>query len=264
MTTEKNSVFLTEKQISSYQADGFLFIPELFTPDEVNQLKTAIQEVLTANREEVDKELASDQLRCAFACHTYNETFRRLSQHPKIVEPVRQLLEGDIYMHQFSIQPKVAFEGEAWDWHQDYSAWKNLDGMPDTRAVNTGLLIDEVNQFNGPLYFIPGSHRYGLQKAVKTKVRRFPAVCLENNTVSELIAQGGLYSPQGPAGSLWIFHPNLVHASGANMSPWGRTIITQCYAHIDNAIQSPTRPEWVAHTDCTPIFPMAEDCLLAE
>jgi ectoine hydroxylase len=263
MNTEKQSLFLSEEQISSYQTDGFLFIPELFTPDEVDKLKTAIKEVLTANREEVDKEAASDQLRCAFACHTYNDIFHRLSRHPRIVEPVRHLLGGEIYMHQFSVQPKVAFEGEAWDWHQDYSAWKSLDGMPDTRAVNTGLLIDEVNEFNGPLYFIPGSHRHGLQKSVKTKIRRFPAACLENDRVSELISQGGLYSPKGPAGSLWIFHPNLVHASSANMSPWNRTIITQCYAHVHNGIQSPTRPEWVAHTDCTPVTPMGEDCLLA-
>lgn len=262
MATEKNSVSLTKEQISSYAADGFLFIPELLTPEEISRLKIAIKEVLSANREEVDKESASDQLRCAFACHTYNDTFRRLSRHPKIVEPVRQLLEGDIYMHQFSVQPKVAFEGEAWDWHQDYDGWKNLDGMPDTRAVNTGLLIDEVNQFNGPLYFIPGSHRHGLQKSIKTKVRRFPSASIENSNVSRLIAQGGIYSPQGPAGSLWIFHPNLVHASSANLSPWNRTIITQCYAHVDNGIQSPTRPEWVAHRDCTPIIPMTEGCLL--
>lgn len=262
MSISKKSVFLTEQQQKAYQTDGFLFIPELLTPAEVNRLKTAIEEVLTSNREEVDREESSDQLRCAFACHTYNDTFQRLSRHPKIVEPVRQLLEGEVYMYQFSIQPKVAFEGEAWDWHQDYSAWQGLDGMPDTRAVNTGLLIDEVNQFNGPVYFIPGSHRSGLKKAVKTKLRRFPATCIESETVAELIAEAGLYSPQGPAGSLWIFHPNLVHASSANMSPWNRTIITQCYAHVENGIRKPTRPEWVAHTDFSPVVPMSENCLL--
>ncbi len=258
----EKSFGLTDEQINTYQVNGFLFIPELLSTPEISRLEEAIEAVLMSDREEVDREETSDQLRCAFACHTYNETFRRLSRHPKIIEPVRQLLKGEVYLHQFSIQPKVAFEGESWGWHQDYSAWRDLDGMPDTRAVNTGLLIDEVNQFNGPLYFIPGSHRYGLQEAVESKLRRFPATCLESDTVAELISEGGIYSPQGPAGSLWIFHPNLVHASSENMSPWNRTIITQCYAHVENTIRTPTRPEWVAHTDFNPIVPMAENCLL--
>ncbi len=261
MSTETGPL-LSEQQIESYRTNGFLFMPELLSTAEISRLKQAIEEVLTSDRVEVDKEEASNQLRCAFACHTYNDIFSRLSRHPGIVEPVRQLLEGDIYMHQFSIQPKVAFEGEAWDWHQDYSAWQDLDGMPDTRAVNTGLLIDEVNQFNGPLYFIPGSHRHGLQKAVGNAQRRFPATRLEADTVTKLIDEGGLYSPQGPPGSLWIFHPNLVHASSANMSPWNRTIVTQCYAHVENSIRTPTRPEWVAHTDFSPVVSTTENCLL--
>ncbi len=262
MPAVNTSFELTEQQVKAYQKDGFLFFPGLLSSFEINRLKEAIEEVLMSDRKEVDREEATNQLRCAFACHTYNETFRRLSRHPKIIEPVRQLLAGEVYMHQFSIQPKVAFVGESWDWHQDYSAWQELDGMPDTRAVNTGLFIDEVNQYNGPLYFIPGSHRYGLQRAIKSKLRRFPATCLEPEKVTELISEGGIYCPQGPPGSLWIFHPNLVHASAENLSPWNRTIITQCFAHVDNAIRAPTRPEWVAQTDFCPLAPMAENCLL--
>lgn len=45
------------------------------------------------------------------------------------------------------------------------------------------------------------------------------------------------------------------------MSPWNRTIITQCYAHVDNAIRTPQRPEWVAHTDFSAVVSMGEDCL---
>ena len=80
--------------------------------------------------------------------------------------------------------------------------------------------------------------------------------------IEELVEKGGLFSPQGPSGSFWIFHPNLVHASSANLSPFGRTIITQCYAHVDNAISTPSRPEWVAHTDFTAISALHEDCLV--
>jgi ectoine hydroxylase len=29
--------------------------------------------------------------------------------------------------------------------------------MPDARAMNIAIFLDEVNEFNGPLMFIPGS-----------------------------------------------------------------------------------------------------------
>lgn len=252
---------LTVDQVAEYEARGFLFFSALFEAEEIAQLRREVPAILAADRPEIDREEGSDRVRCAFACHTYSEGFRRLSRHPRIVEPVRQLLAGDIYMHQFSINPKVAFDGEAWEWHQDYGAWAKDDGMPETRAVNTGLFLDEVTQFNGPLFFIPGSHRHGLLPSVRAPAKRFPAWTLERETVARLIAEGGLVSPQGPAGSLWIFHPNLVHASSPNMSPHDRMIVTQCYAHVANHIRTPRRPEWVAHTDFTPLAPLADDCL---
>ncbi|MFT5258856.1 MAG: ectoine hydroxylase [Saprospiraceae bacterium] len=256
-------MLLTDEQVQEYEERGFLFFPGLFSANEMESLRKALPGVYNAKRPEVDRENTTGDLRCVFACHTYDDTFARLSRHPKIVEPIRQLLDGDIYMHQFSIQPKVAFNGQAWGWHQDYTSWSKIDGMPDTRAVNTGLFIEEVSQFNGPLIFIPGSHRHGILKHTKSPTNRFPTSCVNDDVVADLVSEGGLFSPQGPAGSFWIFHANLVHASSGNMSPYNRTIVTQCYAHVENGIRTPTRPEWVAHTDFSPVVPMENDCLVS-
>ena len=49
--------------------------------------------------------------RTAFAAHTYNEGFKRLGAHPRLVNPVKQILEGDVYMHQFKVNAKAAFDG---------------------------------------------------------------------------------------------------------------------------------------------------------
>ena len=35
---------------------------------------------------------------------------------------------------------------------------ENDDDMPEARAMNIAIFLDEVNEFNGPLMFIPGSH----------------------------------------------------------------------------------------------------------
>ena len=37
--------------------------------------------------------------------------------------------------------------------------------MPEARAMNIALMVDDANEFNGPLWVIPGSHREGVYEA---------------------------------------------------------------------------------------------------
>ena len=71
-------------------------------------------------------------------------------------------------MHQFKINGKMAFEGDVWQWHQDYGTWKNDDLMPTERAMNVAIFLDDVNEFNGPLMFIPGSHKLRRDRGAST------------------------------------------------------------------------------------------------
>jgi len=103
--------------------------------------------------------------RTAFAAHRYNEGFRRLGAHPWLIEPVEQLLGGPVYMHQFKVNAKAAFDGAVWQWHQDYGTWQRDDEMPEPRAINIAVFIDDVTAANGPLLFIPGSHKLGVVEA---------------------------------------------------------------------------------------------------
>ena len=56
--------------------------------------------------------------------------FGLLARHPRLVEPLRQLFGEDVYVHQFKLNAKAAFEGDVWQWHQDYGTWARDDGMP--------------------------------------------------------------------------------------------------------------------------------------
>jgi hypothetical protein len=125
-------------------------------------LNAAVPE-LYARREAYNvREKGSDAVRTNFAAHMYSEPFARLARHPRMVEPVEELLGEKLYMHQFKINGKMAFEGDVWQWHQDYGTWKNDDLMPTERAMNVAIFLDDVNEFNGPLMFIPGSHKKGV------------------------------------------------------------------------------------------------------
>ena len=75
---------------------------------------------------------------------------------------------------------------------------------------------------------------------------------------------GGLVSPQGPAGSMILFHSCLLHASSANLSPWNRVSVYLSLAAASNHIRRFKRPEYIAHRDFTPIDCLPDDCLLKD
>lgn len=252
---------LTSTQLSDFDREGFLFLPGVFTEAEAGMLLAEARTVYASDRDEVWRE-SSGAPRTAFAAHRYNEAFGRLGAHPRLVEPVTQLLDEAVYMHQFKVNAKAAFDGEVWQWHQDYGTWQRDDDMPEPRAMNIAVFLEPVTVANGPLMFIPRSHKTGVFEAGHDlETTSYPLWTLDRETVTRLAEDGGIVAPTGPAGSVIVFHSNLVHASPANISPWNRTIVYLSLCTISNHIRRFKREEWIAHRDFTPIEPLADDCL---
>jgi len=76
----------TAQQIESFEQDGYLFFPNAFSAEETRVLKQAALDVYALQREEVWRE-KTGVARTAFAAHTYNDAFRRLGAHPRLIEP---------------------------------------------------------------------------------------------------------------------------------------------------------------------------------
>ncbi|NBT77640.1 MAG: proline hydroxylase, partial [Betaproteobacteria bacterium] len=127
---------LTKTQLEQFDREGYLFFPGQFSAEETRVLTAAVPE-LYARREAYNvREKGKDAVRTNFAAHLYSEPFARLARHPRMVKPVEDLLGEALYMHQFKINGKMAFEGDVWQWHQDYGTWLNDDLMPTERAMN--------------------------------------------------------------------------------------------------------------------------------
>jgi ectoine hydroxylase len=258
-------VRLSDAEVGRFDTEGYLFLPEHFSRDEIAALTRELPGIFAQERPENVREKDGHTIRTAFAVHTYNETFARLARHPRLVEPVMQLLDGPVYIHQFKINAKAAFDGDVWQWHQDYGTWARDDLMPEPRAMNVALFLDEVTEFNGPLFFIPRSHRRGVLTAGHDRMTTsYPLWTLDHETVARLAAEGGLVAPRGPAGSMLLFHSNLVHASPGNLSPWSRTIVYVSLCHVDNHIRQFKRPAFIAHRDFEAIDCLPDDCLRPE
>lgn len=252
----------SDAHLDAYERDGYAFFPELFSPDEVRALTERVPGIFAMDRPEVIREKGSGVVRSAFAAQRYDDAFARLARHPHLIGPAVQILGGDVYMHQFKINAKVAFDGEQWQWHQDYGTWLNDDEMPAPRAMNVALFLDDVTEFNGALMFVPRSHKVGaLDAGHDLQTTSYPLWTIDHPTIARLVAEGGLIAPKGKAGSVMFFHCNIVHASPGNLSPWNRNIVYLSLNRCDNAIRNFKRPDYIAHRDFTPIVALGEDAL---
>ncbi|HZZ90621.1 MAG TPA: phytanoyl-CoA dioxygenase family protein, partial [Caulobacteraceae bacterium] len=119
---EAEAGMLSAEQLAAFDEEGWLFLPECFDAAETALLREEAQAIYASQRQEVWRE-SSGAPRTAFAAHTYNEAYRLLGVHPRLIRPVEQLLGESVYMHQFKINAKAAFDGEVWQWHQDYGTW---------------------------------------------------------------------------------------------------------------------------------------------
>src|SRR5215469_8540055 len=198
----EDAMNLTPQQIEAFEEQGYLFFPNCFAEEEVALVRSEADRILRTNRQEVWREKTGAP-RTAFAAHTYNEAFRLLGHHPRLIRPVEQVFGERLYMHQYKINAKAAFEGDVWQWHQDYGTWARDDGMPEPRAMNIAVFMDEVMPINGPLMLVPRSHRHGVLSAGHDEeTTSYPLWTLDNATVTRLVNEGGIIAPTGEPGSV--------------------------------------------------------------
>jgi ectoine hydroxylase len=253
---------LDETQIERYRRDGFLVLPGLFSAAEVALLRDALDQVSGRDAPGDIREKDSDQVRTAMGLHLRHEVFARMVRHPRLLGPAMQLAGDRLYVQQVKVNVKAAFDGAPWQWHYDFATHHGEDGVPEPLALNLHVLLDEVTQFNGPLYFIPGSQRHGPAPAtLDATSTSYPLWVVDRERVRRLVAEGGLFAATGAAGTALIFGDCLVHGSPANISPWDRRIFSLIVNPVSNAPTRQQRPDHKHHRDLTAISPLADDCL---
>ena len=254
---------LTQEQLRQFEQDGFLILPQLFSAAEVEVLRTAMDRVFRQDNPANIKEKHSQVVRTAMALHQRDETFSKLIRHPRFVEPAQQIAGPDLYVQQVKINVKEAFTGEVWQWHQDFSTHHHDDGVPEPLALNLHVFLDDVNEFNGPLYFIRGSHRFGLAATRHdTITTSYPLWVVPPEAVKAMAAKGDLVAAKGPAGTALIFGDCLVHGSPSNLSPWPRAIFSLILNPVTNRYTQEKRADHFHHRDVRPVTALPDGCLI--
>ncbi|KPQ27962.1 ectoine hydroxylase [Halomonas sp. HL-93] len=254
---------LSQAQLDEFERKGFLFIPNLITGAELDELCREMQALM--NHEGYrDKpfsvtEPESQEIRSLFAVHFLSKRFGELARDERLAGAARQIIGDDPYVHQSRINYKPGFAGKGFNWHSDFETWHAEDGMPNMHAVSASLILTDNHEFNGPLMLIPGSHKKFVpclgetpEDNHKSSLKAQEVGVPSEEALAALVDEHGIEAPKGKAGGLLLFDCNTLHASNANLSPDPRSNVFFVFNRLDNRCRAPfaapkERPDFLAH-----------------
>lgn len=256
---------LSKDDLSSYETNGYLFQEAFFTPEETSRLQQELHRLLEESRgvkkPEIILEPDGDEVRSIFAVHRDNAIFMALSQHPRLVSAVKQILGSDVYVHQSRINFKPGFKGKEFQWHSDFETWHTEDGMPRMRALSCSIALSDNYPFNGPLMVVPGSHKHYVACVGETpennhenSLRRQVFGVPDEESLTWLVQQSRIEQPAGKAGSIVFFDCNIMHGSNSNITPYPRSNAFFVFNSVENKLVEPfaspkPRPDYIATRD---------------
>ncbi len=262
-------MLLSPAELARYERDGYLVLPGLLWPPEVAAMKAELARIQGIDTDHLVREKHGGIAKTIYRVHeadgpTASVPFHRASRAPRLLGPARQLLADDaLYLHHSKCNLKTAIDGSVWAWHQDYGTWRR-DGVPAPHLTTALLMLDEPSEIGGCLYFIPGSHKLGELAPEFDESTGYRFWVVPKPTLLEVMAHAPPPQPiTGVPGTVVFFHPNILHASGHNLSRHDRWQVYLVYNQVANRphdVPSP-RPDYVRSVNFAPLT-LGSDALL--
>ena len=259
---------LDEAALDDYAVRGFHIAESLFSPAEAETLLAEAERLaaaVTGPTPGVVIEPGSRAVRSLFRLHQSSEIFAAVARDARLVDVARQVLGGEVCVHQSRINFKPALDGKEFFWHSDFETWHVEDGMPRMRAVGVSLSLTPSTEFNGPLLLVPGSHKTFVRCVGETpenhhehSLKKQEIGVPSGEALTKLVEHGGMISATGPAGAAVFFECNTMHGSAGNLSPWPRTNFFIVYNSVENGLVRPfggcpPRPAFLADRNPAPL-----------
>ncbi|MEY3775666.1 MAG: 1-deoxypentalenic acid 11-beta-hydroxylase [Verrucomicrobiota bacterium] len=221
---------LTLEQIQAYDRDGYVLVPDVFTPQEIEILLANVTKEGKATKHQwAALDAAGRASKLALWSDVSDDVFGAVTTSPRVVNAVRLLLREEVYHWHSKVMLKEPRVGGAWEWHQDYGYWYN-DGCLYPRMLSCMIALDPATRENGCLKVVPGSHLLGRFDHGRVGGQ----AGADQERVQAAIARLGEVYCEAPAGSALFFHGNTFHSSEANLSAKPRRAYICCYNALSN------------------------------
>lgn len=160
---------LSDEQVARFHRDGFVKGGRVLDDAQVDELREEMERVIDQRgRDDVPQPVQVDNLSTPehpvwqiVNIWQASKPFAELIRHPQITAELAQLTQAaELRIWHDQIQYKPAQQGGTNTWHQDAPLWPVL--RPNTQ-VTAWVALDEVDESNGCMSMVPGSHRWGDQ-----------------------------------------------------------------------------------------------------
>ena len=219
---------LTESQLDAYRENGFLVVENVFDPSALQRLRNVVAEFIakaggtTEHTEVYDLEPShtaeQPRVRRIKTPHKWHPIFWELAKTPRLTPILRALLGPNVRLHGSKLNMKLPHCGAAVEWHQDWAFYPHTND--DILAV--GVMIDDVDDDNGPLLVLPGTHR--VDKVWDHHQDGYFCGAMDPAATPDLDFSKAV-ACTGKAGSCSFHHVRLVHGSAQNESSKPRGLL---------------------------------------
>jgi len=238
-------IFDPDEARACYAEQGYWTAPVLFDADEVATFKAATARVVGGeyrgaraptlclpfepkdhDLRKIDNAWWADSDLAALA------TDRRLGEIAGLLlgaESVR------LWQDQLLFKPPGGPHETTIGWHQDWASWNTVASRE--AFVTAWVAFDDVDDENGAMQMIPGSHKWGLIEGASNFFGT------DRDAQLETLGAGRSAQPRSvvmSAGQVSFHHPLTFHGSGANTSNRLRRSLAVHF--VDGSVQAVSRP----------------------
>lgn len=217
---------LDEEQRSFFRRNGYLLgLPPIYSPEEMQRMNAELPALLSLLQ-------AGETAKDIREWHESSTYLYEIVMNPKIHNIVEGILGPNFYCWGSSFFIKEPFSQSTVGWHQDAYYWP----MQPYNSVTVWLAFDDVDEENGAMKVVPGSHLHGVMKHRRSR---------ETDSVLTLELETGTFNAAEAvrlklkAGEISLHDDRCVHSSPSNPSPRRRAGLTIRYSgtNVKNDLQ---------------------------
>jgi len=213
MTTQ-TSHQLSDEQKKFYHENGYLLgLPAIFTKEEMARINAELPALLAL----LEPGESSKDIREWHEASTY---LYEIAMNPKIHDLVESILGPNFHCWASNFFIKEPLSISTVGWHQDSYYWP----MAPNNSVTVWLAFDDVDEVNGGMKLIPGSHLGGIIKHRKSEVTE-SVLTLELADGSDFSADSAVQF-RLKTGECSLHDDRAIHGSQANPSDRRRAGLT--------------------------------------
>jgi ectoine hydroxylase-related dioxygenase (phytanoyl-CoA dioxygenase family) len=231
---------LNKEQIEHFEEYGYVIVREVLNRDEIDRYLRRAREIAlgdlpegAANRLVKDIHFAKAKLPMPddpehalwkiMNPDRFDATMAECMRFPKVMDAVSSLIGDDLmaFLLMFIYKPP-GVPGSLHPFHQD-AAYFTFG--PQEQCLGVWIPLDPVNEANGSLCVVPGSHRLPVRKLEFKDGVNFGALASEGAEEDDEFHDRSV-TLDLPAGDCVLFSTHLLHRTGGNVTTGHRRVVT--------------------------------------